>query len=86
MTEKVTFTASDGSLEEFYCLEQTRIGNVSYLLVTDTPEGDGQAWILKDLSAPTDEQAEYVPVEDEEELEAVYGVFAQMLEDIDLEK
>ena len=34
----------------------------------------------------TDEQAEYVPVEDEEELEAVYGVFAQMLEDIDLEK
>ena len=61
MTEKVTFTASDGSLEEFYCLEQTRIGNVSYLLVTDTPEGDGQAWILKDLSAPTDEQAERGP-------------------------
>ena len=86
MIEKVTFTASDGSTEVFFCLEQTRIGQVTYLLVTDTEEGDGQAWILKDLSDETDEQASYVPVEDEEELDAVYGVFSQMLEDIDLEK
>ena len=87
MTSKVTFTASDGSVEEYYCLEQTRIGEVTYLLVTDSEEGDGEAWIFKDLSAPEDTEARYAPVEDDEELDAVFGVFTQMLEDdIDLEK
>ena len=87
MTSKVTFTASDGSGEEYYCLEQTRIGEITYLLVTDTGDGDGEAWIFKDISDPEDTEARYVPVEDDDELDAVFGVFSQMLEDdIDLEK
>ena len=84
--DKIIFNA--GSEEEtagFYVLEQTRIGGFSYLLVTDSEDGDGEAWILKDLSADGESDALYEMVEDEEELEAVGKVFAQMLDDIDLE-
>ena len=83
MTEKVIFTDEDGSRQEFYCLEQTRIGGVSYLLVTDDPDedADAEAWILKDLSQDGEEESVYVFVEDDEELDAVAGVFSQMLDE-----
>ena len=80
--EKITFTIS-GETEpaSFFVLEQTRIGGFSYLLVTQTETGDGDAWILKDLSQDGDSEAVYVFVEDDAELEAVGGVFAQMMDD-----
>jgi hypothetical protein len=37
------------------------------------------------VSEDTDEQALYVMVEDEEELQAVYKVFMNMMEDVDFE-
>ena len=80
--DKILFTGEEGT-EEFYVLEQTMIGGVSYLLVTDTEE-DGDAWIMKDLSAAGEAEAIYEFVEEEQELEAVSRVFAEMLEDIDL--
>ena len=51
--EKITFTpdGADGETVDFYVLEQTRIGGVNYILVTEEEEGDGEALILKDLSA-----------------------------------
>ena len=70
---------------EFYVEEQTRINGVDYILVTDSEEDEADAYILKDLSADTDPEAEYVMVEDEVELEAVSKVFAQMMEDVDIE-
>ena len=70
--EKITFRPEGEEPVEFYVLEQTRIGGHNYILVTDVEEGDGDALILKDMS------------QDGEELEAVSGVFADMLEDIDL--
>ena len=84
--EKVNFTIS-GEKEpaQFYVLEQTRIGGFSYILVTDKEEGDAQAWILKDLSADGEEQACFEIVEDDDELDAVSGVFSSMLDDITLE-
>ena len=41
--------------------------------------------ILKDVSSEGDTEAVYVPVEDEVELDAVAGVFAESLGDIDIE-
>ena len=42
--EKVKFMpAGEERAEEFYVLEQTMIGGISYLLVTDKEEGDGEA-------------------------------------------
>ena len=37
--EKIRFQLADGTVEEFFIEEQTRIGGVSYLLVSDSMEG-----------------------------------------------
>lgn len=88
MYEKLKFTIPDTEEEvEFFVVEQTMLNNVNYLLVTESEdeETEADAYILKDLSKPMDEQAQYVMVEDDEEMEAVSQVFAQLLDDIDLE-
>ena len=82
--EKVVFLAEDGSQEEFFIIEQTTLQGHTYLLVTDQEEGDAQAWILKCISSDEGEEVSYEMVEDDNELDAVGAVFAQMLEDIDL--
>jgi hypothetical protein len=83
--EKITFVPDGDEAVEFYVLEQTRIGGISYLLVTDVEDGDGEALIMKDLSADGEEESVYDIVTDDEELEAVAGVFQSMLDDITLE-
>ena len=84
--EKITFRPDDGDPVEFYVLEQTRIAGVSYILVTDVEEGDGEALILKDLSQDGEEESVFVIVADDQELDAVAGVFESMLEDVDLDR
>lgn len=81
--EKITFHPEGEEPVEFYVLEQTRIGGYSYILVTDTEEGDGEALILKDLSKDGDEESLFTIVSDDEELEAVAGVFENMLDDVE---
>ena len=82
MTKVTTWKKSDFSL---LIEEQTRIGGVAYLLVSDSMDDEANAYILKDVSEDTDSEACYEMVEDENELQAVYKVFEQMLEDVDLE-
>ena len=67
--EKITFTpdGADGEAVDFYVLEQTRIGGVNYILVTEEEEGDGEALILKDLSSDGEAESIYANVEDEKE-------------------
>ena len=82
--EKITFRPDNDEPVDFYVLEQTRIGGCNYILVTDCEEGDGEALILKDLSADGEAESVYEIVEDDAELEAVGGVFQNMLDDVDL--
>ncbi len=84
--EKITFRPDDDAPVDFYVLEQTRIGGYNYILVTDAEEGDGEALILKDLSQDGEEESIYDIVSDDEELDAVAGVFASILDDVDLER
>ena len=81
--EKITFNADGEDAVEFYVLEQTRIGGYNYILVTDFEEGDGEALILKDMSQDGEEESLFTIVSDDEELEAVSGVFANMLDDVE---
>lgn len=85
--EKILFTP-DGEEKaiELYVIEQTRLGGVNYILVTDTEdeEEEGQAYILKDLSKEDDTDAVYEFVSDDDELDAVAQVFENLLEDVDL--
>ena len=82
--EKVTFQKNEKETVEYYILEQTRISGVNYLLVTDTKEGDGEAVILKKISAAEDEIGGYTDDLTEEEFEAVVPIFENLLEDVDL--
>lgn len=66
---------------DFYVLEQTRISNVDYLLVTVDETGDTDALILKDISQSQDADALYEIVEEEAELNAVAKVFSELIGD-----
>lgn len=83
--EKITFNPDGEEPVEFYVLEQTRIGGYNYILVTDFEEGDGEALILKDISKDGEEESVFTIVSDDAELEAVSGVFADMMDDITFE-
>lgn len=80
--EKITFYPDGDEPVDFYVLEQTKIAGVNYILVTDFEDGDGEALILKDLSKPEDTESVYEIVSEENELNAVAGVFEDLLEDI----
>ena len=41
--EKITFCPEDGEAVEFFVLEQTRLGGVDYILVTDSEDDDAEA-------------------------------------------
>ena len=85
MEEKITFIDPETNEEvEFYCLEQTTLNGSNYILVTSEPEGDSDAYILKETSSDDDEVT-YSMVEDDVELSAVGKVFAELLEDVDFE-
>lgn len=91
MSAKIKFTDTETKEEiEFNVIEETRVNNVNYLLVTEHVEGaedteEETAYILKDLSKDTDTEADYVIVEDDNELEAVSKIFSELLEDIHIE-
>ncbi|MBD9151944.1 MAG: DUF1292 domain-containing protein [Lachnospiraceae bacterium] len=83
--EKITFVPDGGEAVDFYVLEQTTIGGVNYILVTDAEEDEeGEAYILKDMSDSEAEERVYSMVEDDTEFDAVSAVFENILEDIDL--
>ncbi len=84
--EKITFKPDGEEAEvDFYVLEQTTIGGVNYILVTDAEEeDDGEAYILKASSDTDGHEQVYCMVEDDAELAAVAGVFENMLDDIEL--
>ena len=85
--EKLTFQGKDGEQAEFYVLEQTRVNGVNYLLVADSEEDDeeGECYILKDQSKAEDADALYEFVEDDEEMDYLYKIFAELMDDMDVD-
>lgn len=86
--EKLTFVTEDQESVDFYIIEETRVNGINYLLVTeseDEEDEEAEAYILKDTSKVEDTEAIYEFVESEEELDAVSRIFAELLEDMDLE-
>ena len=78
---KITFTDENGEKEEFYVIDETKVGDVNYLLVCESMETETEAYIMKDMSSPEDTEALYVFVEDDTELKAVADIFEQLLEE-----
>ena len=83
--DKVKFVAPDKKeAAEFFCLEQTQINNQNYILVTEEEDGDSEAYILRETSFGQGETV-YEMVDEDAELEAIGKVFAELMEDVDLE-
>ncbi len=83
--EKIAFTLDNDELVEFFVLEETKINGTKYILVTESEEDEADAYILKDLAAEDEAESIYEIVEDENELEMVSALFAELLEDVDIE-
>ena len=82
--ERIAFQTDEGEVL-FTVLEETRINGVNYLLVSDSDGDEGECYILKDTSPAEDPEAVYEMVEDDGMLEALAKVFAEMLDDTDIE-
>ena len=85
--KKITLVTDDGGAVDFYVLEETRINGMSYLLVTDAADDDeeGECYILKDLSESDDADALYEFVEDDNEIDYLFKILSELLEDADVD-
>ena len=85
--EKIKFMSEEMNEEvDFYVLEQTKVGGVSYILVTDSEDDYAECLILKDTSGENQSESVYEIVEDDVELSAVLKVFEELLEDVEIER
>ena len=82
--DKITITADDGEKIELFVIEQTKVNGSDYLLVTESQDEDAEAYISKDTSTRDASEAVYEFVDDEDELNAVAGVFSEMIDDMDI--
>jgi hypothetical protein len=83
--ERISFLDTEsGEMLEAYVLEQTVLGGVNYLLVTEEEEEDSVAYILKEIHTQNTDVL-YEIVSDEVELESISKIFSEMLEDVDFE-
>lgn len=85
----VPFTTEDGEVVEMYVLEETTLQGIHYILVTEDLKDDSEeafVTILKEeKQSKEDEFAVYDVVEDENELQAVAKLFAELMEDVDFQ-
>ncbi len=83
--EKIVFSTEDGD-EEFYIIEQTMLGGVNYILVTDELDSDDADFmILKETNSTEDEYVDYDIIEDDNELKSIVAIFNELVDDFDLE-
>lgn len=81
--EKITFQLNENDKVEYYVLEQTKLAGETYLLVTDTEEGDGEALILRQISGTEDGEFGYTDDLTDEEMDAVVPIFENLLDDVE---
>ena len=82
--DKITFYDTDSNEEVELCgIEQTTLKGKKYLLVSEDDSDESDAYIFKEVS-DDDNELTYVPVEEDDEYEALIKVFSELLEDTDL--
>jgi len=84
--EKITFVIMpEGEEKEFFVIADTRVNATNYLLVAEEDGDESEALILKDVSTDESTESQYIAIEDDDEFDAVAGVFKELLEDYDFE-
>ena len=84
--QSINFITDEGEEIPFYIIEQTTLAGKDFLLVTDsdTDEDEAEVYIMQEIS-DQDDQPVYEFVEDEAQLEALSKVFAELLDDVDIQ-
>ncbi len=82
--EKIVFDTEDGEVE-LYVLEQTMLGGVNYVLVTEDVEDDEAGFLIFEEKPENDEYSVYEIVEDESLLKSLISIFNELVDDFDLE-
>lgn len=84
--QNINFITDEGEEIPFYIIEQTTLAGKDFLLVTDsdTDEDEAEVYIMQEIS-DQDDQTVYEFVEDEAQLEALSKVFAELLDDVDIQ-
>ncbi len=81
----IKFISSDNEELLFSVLEQTTLNGVNYLLVTAEPdEEEAECFVLKEVSEKGAQEVVYDMVEDDKTLDALSGIFAELLEDTEI--
>ncbi|WP_270392884.1 DUF1292 domain-containing protein [Butyribacter intestini] len=80
----VYFTTDEGEEVPFFVVEETKIAGENYLLVTDSEEDEADAYIFREVFE-NENDSFYEMVEDEEKINALSKVFAELLDDVDFE-
>lgn len=87
--QSINFITDEGEEIPFYIIEQTTLAGKDFLLVTDsdTDEDEAEVYIMQEISDQDDQddQTVYEFVEDEAQLEALSKVFAELLDDVDIQ-
>lgn len=85
----VPFTTEDGQVVDMYVLEETTLQGIHYILVTEDLDDESEEAFVTIMKEETcdqeDEYTVYDVVENEEELQAVAKVFAELMEDVDFQ-
>ena len=82
--EKILFHGDREDIS-FYILDSTRLAGRSFLLVTDAEEGDGDCYILEELTGADDKELVYEMVEDDVLLDHLASIFGEQTDGIDIE-
>ena len=84
--QSINFITDEGEEIPFYIIEQTTLAGKDFLLVndSDTDEDEAEVYIMQEIS-DQDDQTVYEFVEDEAQLEALSKVFAELLDDVDIQ-
>ena len=83
-TEKLIFTDDEGEEITLFVQAQTELGGTTYLLVTETEELEGDAYIFEQIEE-TDDELTFEAVDDDDKLAALGAVFEELLADQDEE-
>ena len=75
----VPFTTEDGEEIDMYVLEETTLQGVHYILVTEDLSDDSEEAVVTIM------KEEKQQVENEDELQAVAKIFAELMEDVDFQ-
>lgn len=83
-TKVVNFTTDNGEEIPFFVVEETKIAGENYLLVTDSEDDEADAYILREVSENMEESF-YEMLEDDDKINAISKVFAELLDDVEFE-